>query len=436
MDREERRRSARFLEHEFERLDFGPVEDLRGRHGKKLWSPEQFSKAIVAGVVAGRKGFLGVEKLSKQFAWEVEKRLGFFRRLPDTTLRDYVVKADLGGYRTVLRQQARSLYRSKSLSRSEGLPIHMVSVDGKYRYVWVHQERADDYPYFQTVKEPVEDRQKGEVRSITVSLVTSRSTFVLDTIPVRRETNEMGMFPEVLEAILEDWGNTDLPELVAADAGSASLANATLVNEAGLGYLMVLNGFQPELLREAERQLGRRSAEHAEATWEERYQGKMLVYRLWRTGEMADWNGWTHLQQVLRLERREVSDRPEIPDKVGTRYFLSNLPWGRLAPADWIQVIRRRWGVENGAHWTLDKILEEDDHPWTKDPHGMLVLQMLRRIGLNILALHRGVHLRSEENRMQPWKDFLENFHDVLRHAEPQDLLDRRALKRRIAIAA
>jgi hypothetical protein len=135
------------------------------------------------------------------------------------------------------------------------------------------------------------------------------------------------------------------------------------------------------------------------------------------------------------LERREVHDDPAVADSVGTRYYLSNLPVGRLSAEEWIVVIRRRWDVENGTHWTLDAILDEDARPWVRDPNGMLVTQMLRRIALNILALYRGVHLRSENNRLKPWRDILEPFYDLLRLATLADLMDRRAY-RRLSIAA
>jgi hypothetical protein len=435
MDREERRRGARFLEHEFERLDFDGVADRRGRHGKKRWSVLQFSRCIVAAVVAGRPGFAGMEKLTRDLSAEFRRRLGLERRLPDTTARDYVVRADWEGYRGVLRKQAKSLYRSKSLARARDMPIGMTSIDGKYRHVKVKAQRVDQYPFFQPAKEPVGGWQGGEIRTISVSAVSSRATFCLDCVPVRRETNEMGMFAEVFEQFLKDWGNTELVELVATDSGSASLSNATLVNQAGCGYLMVLDAFQPELLREAERQLGSRTVEEAAATWETRYRGKTVLYRLWRTTEMTGWNGWDHLRQVLRLERREVHDDPAVADSVGTRYYLSNLPVGRLSAEEWIVVIRRRWDVENGTHWTLDAILDEDARPWVRDPNGMLVTQMLRRIALNILALYRGVHLRSENNRLKPWRDILEPFYDLLRLATLADLMDRRAY-RRLSIAA
>ncbi len=432
---EERRQHARFLAREFGRLDFGDVEERRGRHGEKLWGIEQFSMAMVAAAVSGQNGFRRMEKLTARLCQEFRRRLDIPHRLADTNARDYAAMADWSGYRDALRKQAKSLYRSKAMVPAADVPIGMISIDGKYRYVKVKKERVGQYPFFQTKGQPDGDWQKGEVRTISASAVSSRATFTLDCIPVRRETNEMGMFPEVLSALLADWGKTELAELFATDAGSASLANATMVNDAGHGYLMMLNDFQPELLREAERQLGRLPAVKAEATYQERYRGKEVVYRLWRTTEMAGWNGWEHLSQVIRLERRVLGAGPAGADKVGTRYILTNLPVGRLSDDQWIVVIRRRWGVENGTHWTLDAIMDEDDLPWILDPNGMIVVQLLRRIGLNIVALFRGVHLRSADNRLQPWNDIMEDFADALKSAKAEELMDLRELKRRAATA-
>jgi hypothetical protein len=311
----------------------------------------------------------------------------------------------------------------------------MISIDGKYRHVKVRKERVWQYPFFQAVGAPEGEWQQGEVRTISASAVSSRATFSLNCLPVRRETNEMGMFPEVFRSLLADWGETELAELFATDAGSASLQNATLVHDAGHGYLMMLNDFQPELLLEAERQLARLAADKAEAVWQERYRGKDVAYRLWRTSEMTGWNGWDHLRQVLRLERRVLGGGPAGTDKVGTRYVLTNLPQNRLSADAWVKVIRRRWGVENGTHWTLDAIMDEDDLPWILDPNGMIVVQMLRRIGLNIVALFRGVHLRSADNRLRPWRDIMEDFAEALKSATEEDLMDRQEFKR-LATAA
>ena len=430
MDREEMRRRARFIEHAFGRRDFAEVEDLRGSRGKKLWSVQQFSSASIAAHMSGQKTLDDAEHLTSELSGPIRKAVGVPKRLPDTTLRDYAVKADLDGHRNQLRKQAKSLHRSKAMRKAPGVTINMISVDGKYEFVKVRAVIAEKCPYFQQHGDQEGEYVRGEIRTISTTLVSSRATFYLDLVPVPGKTNEMGTFSDVFAAIVEDWGNTDLLELVATDSGSASLANATLVDDSGVGYLMVLDDFQPELMREAKRQLGPLSADQADGFHSERYQGKTVTHRIWRTTEMQGWNGWNHLRQVLRVERTVSSDDPNEPDKVGTRYFLTNLPVGRLSAEQWLTVVRLRWRVENGAHWTLDAILDEDNHPWTRNPHGLLFFQVLRRVALNILALYRGVHLRSHKNRARPWKRIVDGFLRALREADPQHLMDRRQLNR------
>lgn len=433
MDREEMRRPARFMKNEFRRLDFEEVEESRGSKGKKLWTVEQFGAGSIAGQMGGKTTLDDTEHLTSELSGPMRKALGLPRRVPDTTLRDFAVKADLDGHRNLLRKHGKSLHRSKATRRAPGVPINVISVDGKYGFVKVKASTAAQCPYFQQHGEQEGEYVRGEIRTISTTLVSSRATFYLDWVPVHGKTNEMGTFPQVFTAIKEDWGNTDLLELVATDSGSASLANATLVDDSGVGYLMVLDDFQPELIREAKRQLGSLSAEHADATHSERYRGKTVTHRIWRTTEMLDWNGWSHLRQVLRVERTVSSDDPHEPDTVGTRYFLTNLPVGRLSGEEWLVVVRLRWKVENAAHWTLDAILDEDDHPWTRNPHGLLYFQVLRRVALNILALFRGVHLRSEKSRKRAWKRIVEGFLRALREAQPVHLMDRRELKREMA---
>lgn len=47
-------------------------------------------------------------------------------------------------------------------------------------------------------------------------------------------------------------------------------------------------------------------APEAETPWE-RHKGKRIRRQLWRTSEMAGYNGWTHLRQVV-LVRQTAED--------------------------------------------------------------------------------------------------------------------------------
>ncbi len=429
MDREEMRRNARYLSNVAGHLDTSVVQETRGSHGKKKWSIRQLVISAVMSLVSGAKTLREMEKETRKLSFVFRKVLHIRGRLPDTTMWDYLLKADLSGLRKTLQNQAKQLHRSKATRKASGVPINILSFDGKYEHIRVKKESGAASEFFQQKGQPDGNHVRGEVRSISVSLVSSRSTLNLDMIPVPGRTNEMGAFKKAFLEVFENWGQTELMELVATDSGSASYSNAKLVDDAGVGYLMVLDAFQKELLKEAHRQIGSQSQNAAEAFTSERYQGHRVEYRIWRTREMTNWNGWDHLRQVLRVERRVINDDPNISDITGTRYFLTNLPYGRLSAKDWLTVIRLRWQVENGTHWTLDAILKEDKHLWIKQPHGLLAVQFLRRIALNILAVFRGIHMRSEDNRRRPWKDIIDDFKDALRFAQEFHLNNRRELK-------
>ena len=124
------------------------------------------------------------------------------------------------------------------------------------------------------------------------------------------------------------------------------------------------------------------------------------------------WHGWDHLRTVLQVESERIT--PDGNDSLEQRYYISSLRYGRLSADQWLELVRRHWGVENANHWVFDAILREDDHPWIHEPRGMLAVMVLRRIAINLLALFRCVTQRSEDKRTMPWKDLMWDFYDAL----------------------
>jgi len=398
-----------------------------------LWDLSKMVTALLCGLVTGKKSFRETETLTDEFTQDVRRVTRLGRRLSDTTMGDFVKGADIAGVRSTLVAQAQAAYRSKSLDQPwAGAPIGMVAIDGKYDAAKVrvndlsHLESElttirKQYPFFQPKGIPDGNWQRGEVRMISVMLVSSQAPVFLDCVPVRGETNEMGMFPEVFGALMDGWGDKGLFELVSVDAGSTSRANADLVVSRGKQYLMAVKETQPEILAELKRQLGEGDASGYDKHFEEQARGETVHYYIWRTRDIAGWNDWEHLRQGLRVRRRVIhADGTETAED---RYFVSSMSWERLDTTQWAQTIRLHWRVENDGHKTLDVIFEEGKHPWTRNPHGMVVVGLLRRIAFNHVSLFRGVYLRAERNRETPWKTLLGRFCDVLRFGHLTDLL-------------
>ncbi|MBE7486532.1 MAG: hypothetical protein HS104_41990, partial [Polyangiaceae bacterium] len=53
----------------------------------------------------------------------------------------------------------------------------------------------------------------------------------------------------------------------------------------------------------------------------------------------------------------------------------------------------------------------EDNHPWIEqNPRATVVVMVLGRIAYTLLALWRGVTLRSKQQRTRPWRELM---HDI-----------------------
>jgi len=386
-------------------------------------------------MVAGRRGFRNMEKLTYQLSSGMRCPLGLAERIPDTTTRDFVIAADEKGVRDGLRRYAKGLYHRGLLDDcGDHVAIKMISLDGKYDRARVRvnsklNERENmrlirqSYPYFQADGEPRDGWLHGEVRTLSVVLASSPYTPCLDCIPVRGTTNEMGTFKGAFEDVLKDWGGTGLFDAVCVDAGMVSLEHAGLVKAAGLDYVMAVKKGQPELLGKLQKYLNPRTTSDAENT--ERYKGMNLTYRIWRTKEVAGWLEWKHLRQGVLVRRTLCPDDTEEPKQDEVRFYASSVPWKRLSHEEWLRVTRSHWRVENNLHWTTDMILKEGKRPWLRDPHGMLVMSTLRRIAYNIISRQRARTLCPDDSLI-PWKDLLERFHDALRLAGHEHVVSRR----------
>ena len=391
----------------------GEVADPRGRHGRR-WPLRTLLTAVVLGVAAGCKSLLHTEALTDELSPAVRQRLGLLRRVPDTTMRQALVQIAPSQLRRSLWAQVKAAFRRKALA-PVGLPFGVMSVDGKSS-----TSPTSDGRYAQRQEHSEGGGSSGLVRTMTFSLVSSAAKVCLDAVPIPPATNEMGHFQTALRSMLKGLGRCRPFRLVTYDAGACSEANARAIRGENLDYLLALNEAQPTLYLEAQRLLAAATKVAAE-TVDVLANDCTVTRRLYWTGEMAGYLDWTHLTTVLRVESvKEV--RGEIVAQE-SRYFLSSLVPGALTGKQWLRVVRSHWAVENNCHHTWDAVFREDDHPWIeKDPQGMVVVMLLRRIAYNLLALFRAVTQRSEERRQTPWRDLLRWLNQAVLAATEDDL--------------
>jgi hypothetical protein len=381
--------------------------------------------AMLAGMMSGAKGLAEVEELTDRLSRPIRRLLGIARRIADTTMRDLLVKLHPDGLRSMLYRVVKAAQRRKALE-PDIFPFGVVSMDGKGT-----STRFFDETYAQ-VERPPDQMPFGVVRTITSTLISTPARPCIDAHPIPADTNEMGAFPTALQSLLAAYGRS-LFSVVMYDSGANSQANARFVKEHGLDYVFRLQHEQPTLLEEAERLLGRLDVSQAAAESVDLSGGKLVTRRLWLTEEIAGFHDWEHLEVVLRVQtvtEHKTSGHVSVED----RYYISSLPVDALAAHQWIEMIRRRWAVENECHNTWDRIFEEDNRPWVHDPQGMVAAMLLRRIAYTLLALFRSVTQRSDARRAVPWKTLFRDLRDALVSAEEHHLDGLRI--RRVTMAA
>jgi len=121
-----RRRMRRLVGHLGVRTDELPLGQVaEPRTGKVKLKMRSALTALITGIAAGCKGLAEVEELSDWMGRGARKRLRIFRRIPDTTMRDLVVKIEPEEMRKLIRHGIAQAHRRKQLShdltRARGL---------------------------------------------------------------------------------------------------------------------------------------------------------------------------------------------------------------------------------------------------------------------------------------------------------------------------
>lgn len=415
------RRVIGWLRKHLPQLRLGHVADPRRRRASCAWSVGAVLNTVLTAMVAGCRSLKQMEDLSMEMSPAARRALGMRRRLPDTTARDLLCALDPDEVRVALSQQVRQAHRRKAL-QPVNLPFGVVSFDGRSTSI-----KATSGSGVQRHTHP-NGEPYGQLRTITSCLVSSRSKACIDVMPISGSTNEMGTYPEALEAALQAYGTLDLFRLVTYDSGGCSRTNARFTREHGLDYLFRLNQPRERILLNAKQTLGRLAPAAAAFSDEEAYRGRRIRRSVFLSEESEGWPSWTGCRTVIRVFKEDLDDPEALDRDRADRYFVSSLPADRLTPQQWLTVIRSHWGVENNCHHTFDAVLDEDARPWvTKDANAALVLLVLRRIAYNLLATFRAVAegpTGTRSQRFVAWRDLIRRHYNALIAATEQQLAD------------
>jgi hypothetical protein len=398
-----------YLRQRGEAMQFDGVRDPRKARGQR-WSAEALLSAAVFSLMVLTRSLRGAERFSEDLATRHGKR-GIRRRVPDSTLGDFLAALKPKDLRQHLHRQILAEHRRKALE-PKVVPIRAISIDGKTVATLSEEANRDCQK-----QSPEGQPPYWLYRVVRATLISPTAALCIDQAPIPAATNDMGVFASFFAAVEKTYRKANLYELVSTDAGFTSEANARLVDSAGKAYMMALKSNQPELHKEAQRLLwdkAKHSLPEAETAWESDSSRGWIKRQMWRTSDMAGWGNWSHLRQVW-LVRVLVRTNRESPEKVlEERFYASNLPTGRLGGDSILDLVRAHWRIENNCFGRLDIEWQEDHGRWVHRGNGLPVVSLLRIVAYNLLEMLHAVHLRSEAARTTAWQQLRDWVRDAL----------------------
>jgi len=196
--------------------------------------------------------------------------------------------------------------------------------------------------------------------------------------------------------------------VVTADALHCHRAMAASIVEQNGDYALAVKDNQHALLRDAKAVVAAATRRGASATVSAddghgRHETRMAVVA--PAGTMAEAHQFPGLQAVARITSKRSGQTPV------ERYFLLSRQW---RPPELLRIVRSHWSIENGLHWPLDVLLDEDLARSRKD-NAPANLAVLRRLALNVARAHpdRKTSLRGKFKRAG-WDDAF--LLDMLKH--------------------
>lgn len=391
---------------------FKRIQDPRNTRGRRWKKAALLLKTVMVGLLSGCRGLLDVEELTRAMPTSTRGQLGLKRRVPDTTLREFLCRLDVDSLKELVETVGYDAYRRKALRPLPGFPFGVLSMDGKYPSV----KDTGQHRYLQVQHDEDGRVTHGLLRTITVTLATGVGRPILGAVPVPKETNESGAFETAFLRMVEVYGR--LFRLVMYDAGAASLDNATAVVEKNKDYLFqiadprwimvqtidLLMREKPYLFRDEQLISSKRRVVRELAMIPISPEGKCITV-------------WSHVKTAFKLRSTTYENGTMTSSDI--RYYVSSIEPSELPPSKWLELIVLRWGVET-CHQILDTAFEEDDHPWiSQNANGALAVMLLRRVAYTILTLYKSVTLRSEDNHLIPWKKLMGFLKDALKWPNP-----------------
>lgn len=199
---------------------------------------------------------------------------------------------------------------------------------------------------------------------------------MLAAVKVEEKTNEITAIPTLL-SVLELKGC-----IVTLDAMGCQKEIAGAIVEKGADYILAVKGNQGFLLDDLKEAFSQQKSLRANITTELGH-GR-IEKRTCRVIEETAWicrkEEWKGLQSLVEITS-ERTHKASGEKQAEVRYYISSLS---ADPARFNQHIRSHWGIENGLHWTLDVVFDEDQSQ-KRAGHAAENFALITRMALNLL---------------------------------------------------
>jgi predicted transposase YbfD/YdcC len=222
-------------------------------------------------------------------------------------------------------------------------------------------------------------RERGQGPLHIVSAWVAESAVTLGQVAVDAKSNEIVAIPELL-AMLKIKGAT-----VTIDAAGCQRKIAEVIVDKGADYVLSLKDNQPLLHQEVASYFDDALGSGVELPYHQsvdKGHGRLEVRRVWTStdlGWMSERKRWQGLQGLVMVERERQVNEKTSKERA---YFLSSHPFEKAEHAG--QLVRGHWGIENGLHWVLDMVFDED-HSRIRQRRAAQNFALLRKLALSLL---------------------------------------------------
>jgi len=403
-------RAARVLR--WVKVDWLGVDDPRARRGRRH-SHAGVLTLVMGAFATGVASMRAVEELCERLTRRSLRALGLKGNVSDTAAYELVKRQNPAGMAQVLLRQVKDALASKTLT-NDLFESGVLAIDGKQVWVGKHEAHPecqlrhwdDGTPYWQLFAQ-------------RASLVSSSARPCVSQQFIPGKTNEVASFAAFFAFLLQHFGRSF--EVVTSDSGGTSRHNAAVVNAGQKAYVFAVKENQPTIYAAARSRLGCKEMPGdaklaGEVRTDDRAQGRDVTREIFRTtvepgDPEVDFAGARQLWRVRQTTTERDDDGKALNRSVEDRYFIVNAVFSATRA---LTLVRLHWGIENGANWTMDMVLHEDDGSPCAQGEGAIVVSWLRLLAYNVAAMFR-TRLPRKHGENTSWKKALNLLEDALR---------------------